>query len=342
LSATLYDSCPKEAAVQRRAQSFRVSMALLAATATLVAGATLAGAAARAPRAKSATVQVLDVGLVRLHVPATWVLDVGQKICAHGACRRQCAPGYDKRVYLSTFPPVVNCLLNFRRNSVWIVPTSRIGATTRQTLSYDGGTVILSIPSSGVTLYGFGKPGERAVLTETPSTLARLLGSVLPAAVPHSWQRVTDGALSMAVPSSWPVRRLGTGAVGPGACGAQAFPRPEAVLGVATAVVHCPAFIAASLAAAGTTPGNGAWLFDDTGSRSTGGMPLVAFDPPGLRAQTLAVHGLTVTVRFPLAPNGTNTVWVSVNAGGHHHVLVLGLGASPNIAAAILSSLRAD
>jgi hypothetical protein len=85
---------------------------------------------------------------------------------------------------VSTFAPLLNCPLNFRRNSVWVVPTARTGAATRRRLSYDGGTEILTMPSVGVTLYGFGKLGMRAVDNKGASSLSRLLAAHKPVAVP--------------------------------------------------------------------------------------------------------------------------------------------------------------
>lgn len=325
----------------RARRSFRRNLLLLAASANLIAGATVAAAASGPGQRAATSVQVLDIGLVRLHVPSSWVVDVGQKICAHGSCRRQCAPGYDKRVYLSRFAPMLNCPLNFRRNAVWVVPTSRKGATTRQTLAYDGGSVILSMPASGVTLYGFGKPGVRAVDTEEPSSLARLLGSHLTASVPTGWQRVSDGSMSMAIPANWPVHRLGHDSIAPGACGTPSFLRPAAFIGTPGVVAYCPHLTTAEVAEAATVPGNGAWLSTAERSGPGNNQPIATFDPPGLRAEELRINGLDVTLSFALAPNGTNTVWASALASGKRHTLVLGLGLQPTIAVAILSSLRA-
>jgi hypothetical protein len=301
----------------------------------LSTGASLAGATATSR--PTGSVRVLDIGQVRLHVPGSWVVTVAQKVCGRGTCRRQCAPGYDKRVYVSTFPPLLNCPLNFRRNSVWVVPTARKGATTRRRLSYDGGSMILSIPSKGVTLYGFGKPGVHAVETEEPSSLARLLAAHLPVAVPSGWQSVSDGVLSMKVPATLPVRHLaGPNDVNPGSCGGPYFPSPVVSVGFSTAIVYCPPASSAE-AEFLATPGNGAWL---VGANDAIRLPAV-FSPPGTAARSRTIHGRNATISFALAPNGTNAVLVGVVADGVPHYLVLGLGLAPTIAEKILSSLRA-
>jgi hypothetical protein len=328
----------------RRTIPLSVSLSLLAAAATLVAGASLAAAAPNAPIPMQP--KVLDVGQVRLHVPVGWTVTVAEKICGHGTCRRQCAPGYEARVYVSTFAPLLRCPLNFRRNSVWVVPTSQKGATTRQTSTYDGTTEILTIPSSGVALYGFGKLGVRAVDSEEPSTLARLLAAHLPVAVPSGWHAITDGVLSVEVPRTWPTHFLaGPNAINPGSCGAPYFPRPTAVVGSGTAIVFCP-FVTPSVRAQSlATPGNGAWLVGSKyvapGTRKPGPFRLfVEFSPPGTATRSRAINGLVATFTYGLAPNGTNAVLATVTVGGHSHDLVLGLGLTPLIAEEILSSLR--
>jgi hypothetical protein len=324
--------------VQPRARrSIRLSLALLAAAATLSAGASLAGATATSRTTSS--VKVLDIGQVRLHVPGSWVITVARKVCGHRTCRRQCAPGYAKRVYVSTFPPLLNCPLNFRRNSVWVVPTARKGATTRRRLAFDAGSEILTIPSKGVTLYGFGKPGVHVVATEEPSSLARLLAAHLPVAVPSGWQSVSDGVVSMEVPARWPVRHLaGPNDINPGACGGPFFPNPAASVGVGTAIVFCADNTSSTDAASLAAPGNGAWL---VGASNAVHLPVV-FSPPGTTTRSRTIHRLHATIRFALAPNGTNAVLVTVVAGGVPHYLVLGLGLAPTIAGEILSSLRAS
>jgi hypothetical protein len=321
---------------------------LLVAAATLVAGASLAGASATAPVTRvAAGVQVLDLGQVRLHVPSTWVVAVAQKVCGHGSCRRQCAPGYDERVYVSTFAPQLNCPLNFRRNSVWVVPSSKKGATKRQTLAYDGGSEILTIPSEGVTLYGFGKPGVRAVNSEEPSTLARLLASRQPVAVPSSWPDITDGVVTVAVPPTWAIHALGgPNAINPGTCGSRYFPRPAAFVGSGTAVVYCPFVTASGEVSAAVIPGNGAWLvgadYAPGGGHTVPFSLNVALNPPGTTTEPRTIHGLSTTIGFALAPNGTDVLLVTVVVGGRSHYLVLGLGLAPTIAEQILSSLRAS
>lgn len=325
-------------------RSILLSLSLLTA-ATLTTGASLAGAAAKEPATKSTpAVQVLDVGRVRLHLASTWVVAVAQKVCEHGACRRQCAPGYNDRVYLSTLAPLLNCPLSFRRNSVWVVPSARKGASTRQMLAYDGGSEILSIPSKGVTLYGFGKPGMRAVNGAEPSTLARLLASHQSVAVPSSWRAISDGLVTVDVPPTWTVHDLaGPNAVNPGTCASPYFLHPAAYVGAGTAVVYCPDVTESAAAESEVTPGNGAWLVGANYARGGQTAPFtlhVAISPPGTTTRPRTVHGVSATLSFALAPNGTNALLVTVQAGGRPHYLVLGMGLSPTIAEQILSSLR--
>lgn len=305
----------------------------------LATGASLAGASAKAPSTKAVSdFQALDIGRVRLHVASSWVVLVAQKACGHGTCRRQCAPGYNDRVYLSTFAPLLNCPLNFRRNSVWVVPTAQKGTTTRRMLAYDGGSEILSIPSKGVTLYGFGKPGVRAVNGEEPSSLARLLASHGSVAVPSSWRALSEGVLTVDVPASWVVHTLSGNEINPGTCASSYFSRPAAYVGFNNETVFCPYITPSGAAESEVTAGNGVWL---VGPGYAPQFSLnVAIKPPGLTTRPRTVHGVSATIGFALTPNGTNAVVVKVAASGHPHYLVLGMGLSPTIAEQILSSLR--
>ena len=325
----------------RARRSIHLSLTLLAAAATLAAGATLAGAAARAQGSRAATaVRALDIGLERLHVPATWQLSVAAKVCdTHGKCRPMCGPGYDKRVYVSTFSPMLACSLNFHRNSVWVVIRSGKGATTRRTSAFDGKTVILSIPSRGVTFFGFGKLGVRAVNELEPSAIARLLARHLPARTPPGWRRLTDGSVSVSVPPSWPVRQLkGNSVVNPGVCAGPYFFHPAAFVGTASVTPLCPDLSAATRADAMVGPVNGAWL---AGPPSVGSPTRLNayFALPGTATLSLRINGLSVTITYPRSPNGSNAALVAVTSGGRPHYLVLGLGLSPTIAEEIVGSL---
>jgi hypothetical protein len=105
-------------------------------------------------------------------------------------------------------------------------------------------------------------------------------------------------------------------------------------------VVHCPAITQSTVAEAASSPGSGAWLV----GASYKPAPLrlaVGFTPPGTQTRTRTINGLSVTISYGLAPNGTNALLATVVAGGHARHLVLGLGLTPAIAEQILSSLHA-
>jgi hypothetical protein len=309
------------------------TIAALAVAATLAATSLVASVASATVTAET---KVLDVGLIRLHVPQRWTVASASLVCAgHSTgCRRPCAPGYDRVVYLSTFAPVLGCSLSFRRNAIWVVPTARSGATTKQTSRFDGTTVILTIPRYAVTLYGFGPLGARTVDEFEPSSLAHLLAARLPASVPSAWRHVDAGALRVAVPNGWPVHGLTESmATNPGVCGWPYFVHVGLFVGRSTGLVGC---VADDDLDGLTAPGNGAWLFTSA--------PWLrrlneAFPRRGMAVVSRTIDGVAVHVAYPRSPNGSDVVLITVPSDPAVR-LILGLGLHALVAEQVLGSLR--
>ena len=273
-----------------------------------------------------------DVGRVRLWLPSRWRLVSAS--CLPGSkmmCAPSCPPGADDTINVAPYARVLGCSTVDRGvSSVWVAPR-RLGSgrATWRRLGIGHGSVVVQVPALGVTLYGFSPAGARVAEAFGASTLERVLTATLPVAVPRGWRRVAYGALSVEVPPRWPVRHLnGSNFMDPGACGTGDFSTPTAVTGFSLITPMCPRFTPDVVLRWLAHPVDGAWL-----------------QAPGtwLDGASVAVrhsHGMVVDLRAAPSLQGSNALQVVVVDHGARGDLVLGLGPTPRIAEAILSSLR--
>jgi len=274
----------------------------------------------------------VDVGLIRLWLPAAWHLVSDwctprmKVLCFMPPC-----PGANDTVYVASWPNALDCRRAVSRtNSVWIT-TRRVsaGPATWRVRAGTRRSVFVQVPALGATIEGFGRSGVRVAERFGPSTLRDLLAATLPVAVPRGWRRVHFGTLSVLVPPRWPVQRLnGSRSLDPGACGDGYFWSPMAVTGFSMVTPSCPFITPDQALQSHSRPCNGVWL------QATG----LYVDPS--RVLSRDFHGIRFDLRPSASSLGSNSVQVVVHDGGRTGDLVLGLGRTAGIAEAILSSLR--
>jgi hypothetical protein len=279
----------------------------------------------------------IDIGMVRLIAPLSWTLRTAVPICGLAVgCTAPCGSGASAAVVVTTVAPRLACPTATRKaDSVWVFPLR--GKPGAKHIQLHNGTVVRSVPSLGVVLYGFGSLGARIVRDAGPSSLAALLSARLPVAVPNGWKTVSFGPLAVSVPRSWPLRFLtGRSWPIPGFCVSPVFPQPVAYLGAASDAEHsCPIIDAQTILSATAHPGDGIWLTVGQGAA----VEHPFFPPVG---QLITVKGLRVKVRLglPGAGGGSDTVEVLATVGRTSVVATLGLGINPRVAEDILSSIR--
>jgi hypothetical protein len=280
----------------------------------------------------------IDVGRARLWLPKRWRLETAPCPSGSTGCTPACPPGVDDAVYVATDAQVDGCFASaVRTDSVWLVP-ERVGTgqTTWRRLAAGRGSVDVSAPKLGVTIFGFGPQGARIALGVSASTLDLVLATTLPTPVPAGWHRVSYRGLSVAVPPEWPITRLGgPHSISPGSCGFDFFPHPRASTGFGAEVLWCPLISADTELVQHSAPANGVWL---RAVGAAGTLPSGGWGATTSRDRTL--HGLTLQLSIPLGLQGADYLSVVVHHGANAGELVVGLGRTPGVATAILSSLR--
>lgn len=296
----------------------------------------------------------LDVGLVRLWAPGQgshpwYVLPVG----------RQCDPGNDYTIYVSSRAPILGCppnkTLMEAPDSVWIQTVKNPGTFVRNPATSDlpgwrGDAIRIPVPRLGVILYGFGFAAMQVAESYQTSGLYQLLHASLPVPYPSSWRTIDYGPLSVSVPQSWSVRNLSgvaDRATNPGTCGEPVFPlaagRPSVWLGYSRVIVYCPAILAMEGLTFRSEPGFGLWL-ENTYVRRPGQTPFspILFPVQGVPYGTRIIHqhGLTLYLLLPerAAPDGA--IEFIVTHGRTTVRGVVGLAGSSPLAEQILSSIR--
>ncbi len=302
--------------------------AALRATAPATSGVLAATAGSPGPHEGAA----VDLGRVRLWLPTGWRLVADDCIPdSTMMCFPTCPVGPDDTINVAQYAAILRCQVgDVGDAAVWVAPRRLgTGPATWRRLRVGHGSVVVQVPELGVTLYGFGQLGARVAMAFAPSTLERLLVARLPVRVPRRWRRVAFGSLSVEVPPSWPVTALdGSGRVDPGACGLGDFSTPQVDVGSDPITPMCPITLPDEWLRTSARPTNGVWL-------QVAGLSL---DPAASHARR--VHGITVDLRPTATLTGSSALQVLVRRGSSIGDLVLGLGTSPIVAQAILSSLR--
>jgi hypothetical protein len=274
----------------------------------------------------------IDVGRVRLWLPSGWRLVADDCIPDSTAlCFPSCPVGQNDTITVAAYSAILHCQIREVGDAaVWIAPRRLgTGPATWRRLRIGHGSVVVQVPRLGVTLYGFTALGARVAMAFTPSTLERLLEARLPTAVPRHWRRIAYGNLSIDVPPSWPVTPLADSRLtDPGACGLGDFSTPVADLGTDDVTPMCPIEFPNEWLRTSARPVNAVWLQ----------VPGVWLDPA--RNDARRVHGMTINLRPMTFLTGSDALQVLVRRGSSVGDLVLGLGTSPTVAEAILSSLR--
>jgi hypothetical protein len=224
---------------------------------------------------------------------------------------------------------------------VWIVPERPgTGAATQRDFKFSTSSVVISVPQLGVRLYGLSTAGARVAESYTRSALDDVLHASLPITVPSGWHRVHLGRLSLAAPPSWPRRPLRPKEWWtPGTCLSSYFPHPVVDVGLDTdrGIFSCTLITATTELNAYASPSDGAWLESPHGFNPRG-----TWNPP-VGPGTLQLrreHGLRLELSVPNYLEGTNFLQVAVHHDGKVGEVLLGLGRNPNVAFAMLSSLR--
>ena len=329
-----------------------IATPLLLATSVSAASAPRTLSAARAPGLRSTPLATtprepapIDVGLLRLWLPSGWTLAAAEGRCSGRThrCAPSCAPGPSDTVELVSAAISFTCSSARARTdaAVWIVPERRgTSDPTRRAFAFSAGSVIISAPQLGVRLYGLGAAGARVAETYTHSALDDVLRASLPAVVPSDWTRVHLGRLSLEAPPSWPRRTLRAKEWWtPGTCLSPYFPHPIVDVGehAGNEIFGCTLITATTELDAYASPSDGAWLQSQHGSnpRSAWVAPL----GPG-RLQLRREYGLRLELSVPSYLVGSNFLEVAVHHDGKVGEVLLGLGRNPNVALAMLSSLR--
>lgn len=282
----------------------------------------------------------VDVGRVRLWIPATWTL--AADACPPGAkelgcLSSPCPPGSADTVTVADFvaPPTACRGSVHGAPSVWVFP--RPGGPGRATVRHlRRGAVVVEVPALGVALYGYSTKGARIAESFGRSPLASLLAARLPSPTPPRWRRIAYGTLSAEVPASWPYHLLdGSHLADPGSCGFSAFPSPVADVGQSRLALFCPLIDETTILRANATPGNGVWLEEP----GTAPSYVLGYDR-AISTVERRVHGLRLELAFLRSLSGSDAVEVIVHRDGEAAELLVGLGRSPRIAEQILSSLQ--
>jgi hypothetical protein len=186
--------------------------------------------------------------------------------------------------------------------------------------------VSYSVPELGVTLTIHGVDTAQSVLDTLTSSSRRVaLGPGGAPAVPRDWRAVTYGGITLQVPPTWPIARLGSNTVAPGACFAQTFLNPEVYLGNGSnpSIVKCFVLPLGRI----MMPTDGVWISAPTPQR------------PHSYATSLVVNGLRLWVdtstdpRLTIQPQRGDTELPAL--------IQIGLGPDPSVARTILYSIRA-
>jgi hypothetical protein len=288
----------------------------------------------------------IDIGMVRLFAPRAWILGTPDSICGESRtgpirCGAPCAPDASDIVMVIKAPPILTCrepVAIRHYDSVWVLGSREKPGLRR--LRIDGGTIVRSIPSLGVVLYGFGSTGESIVRAAGPSSFAAFLSARVPVAAPIGWRTDSVGPIAVSIPKSWPRRQLNARSWPvPGICNSPIFPHPIAYSGSPSDGGYpCPADDSRTFLYETAYPGDGIWLTIASGQQFQ--HPFIEESPPIGRVVT--VRGLRVEVRLglPRAGDGSDTVEFLVTVGRTTVAGILGLGLNPRVAEEILSSIR--
>lgn len=203
-----------------------------------------------------------------------------------------------------------------------------------------GGPTTWYVPSLQAELVVSGNAAQKVADTLGPSPLQDLLTASFPTPVPTTWRTVTFDGFQAKVPPTWPTHRIVVKRTGnttevsdlPGLCAPPIFRIPSVYLG-ANPGISCPFFPQTREPATE----DGLWL-----QPSTNAAPLASQLQGGGHGVPPAIQRLfTVGSEQVLITAGSaDSVRAEIESSGHRISAVIGLGANPAVAEAVLSSIR--
>jgi hypothetical protein len=289
------------------------------------------GPASATPRGKPVTLPgvahpkdwtALDIGRLRLYVPADWETNAGPP---------DCDDNDGDLVTLSQTTPPRSCTPNpsvFLTVRTAAVPTpsgtrSRLHGLTIWTSHKDAQGIIIAIPALHSTLTAQGTEALRIARSLGPSSLQAVLSMTRPIAVPARWKPVRYHGIQIDVPPAWKTATV------PYDCGTLFMGTPTAYTGPAREVAGCAILTGNDL----YQPHDGVWLQP---------VPRNAPQPHRYQlnynqAQINIEPGVNSDGGFPNVPN----TYLTIHTPTTTITATLGLGPDPLTAERILSSIRA-
>lgn len=196
------------------------------------------------------------------------------------------------------------------------------------------------IPSLQAELAISGNTAQGVADTLGPSTLQDLLTASFPTPVPTTWRTVTFDGFQAKVPPTWPTHQIQITRSGnsteisdlPGVCAPPTFPTPSVYLG-ANPGISCPAILQKKE----PSTDDGLWL-----QPSTSTAPLAAQLQSGAGIPEATQRLFNVGTEQVLITSGGqgDSVEAEIDSAGRQISAVIGLGANPAVAEAILNSIK--
>jgi hypothetical protein len=218
--------------------------------------------------------------------------------------------------------------------------TTTVNRITVEVVRGQDGSTTWYVPSLQVKLVVSSNAAQKVADTLGPSPLQDLLTSTFPTPVPTAWRIVTFDGFQAKVPAAWPTHHIVMKRSGntteisdlPGVCAPPVFRSPSVYLG-ANPGISCP-FIPQTKEPATE---DGLWL-----QPSTNTAPLASQLSLGNLTQPPPIQRLFNLGSAQVLINAGNgdSVQAEIDSSGHRITAVIGLGANPAVAEAILSSIR--
>ena len=215
-----------------------------------------------------------------------------------------------------------------------------VNGITVEVVREQNGSTTWYIPSLHAELAVSGKKAQGVADTLGPSTLQDLLTASLPTPVPTTWRTVSFDGFQARVPPTWPTHQIQVTRSGnsteisdlPGVCAPPTFPTPSVYLG-ANPGISCPALPPTKE----PSTDDGLWLQPSTNTAPLAAQLQGGAGVPGATQRLFTVG--TEQVLITGAGEG-DSVQAEIDNNGQQIAAVIGLGANPALAEALLSSIK--